>query len=40
MAARWGPNRRPFIGDLSWPQRRLVLALIEAARAENKADAT
>ena len=31
---RWGPRRVVKIGDLSPAQRRLVLALVEAARAE------
>jgi hypothetical protein len=29
---RWGPPRRPYIGDLSNQQRRLILAAIEAER--------
>ena len=36
-AARWGPERRQVdIRDLSPEQRRLVLALVEAARASDK----
>ena len=31
---RWGPPRRPYIGDLSPAQRRLILAAIEAERAK------
>ena len=36
---RWGPpgTRTVNIGDLTPPQRRLVLALIEAARLESEA---
>lgn len=34
---RWGPRRVVKIGDLTPPQRRLVLALIEAAREEREA---
>ena len=29
---RWGPARRPYIGDLPPEQRRLILAAIEAER--------
>ena len=35
--ARWGPKRRLNIGDLSPEQRRVVLALVEAQRAANRA---
>lgn len=31
---RWGPRRRVNLGDLTPAQRRLVLALIAAAREE------
>lgn len=35
--ARWGPEPRVVrLDDLSTPQRRLVVALIEAERAKNK----
>ena len=29
---RWGPPRRPYIGDLAPERRRVILALIEAER--------
>jgi hypothetical protein len=34
--ARWGEPRVARLDDLTLPQRRLVLALIEAARAEQE----
>lgn len=36
--SRWGPpgTRTVKIGDLSVPERRLVLALIDAARSQNE----
>jgi hypothetical protein len=36
---RWGPPRRINIGDLSAPQRTLILALVDAARSNEKAAA-
>lgn len=33
---RWGPQRVVRIGDLTPAQRRLVLALVEAAREYNE----
>ncbi len=37
VRARWGPPRRLNIGDLTGPQREVVLGLIEAQRIANAA---
>ena len=37
--ARWGPRRRLNLRDLTPDQRRVVLALVEAQRAANRAAA-